>query len=209
MVYHDDPLNLVISGVGGQGNILLSRLIGRSLLRKGYHVAVGETLGVAQRGGAVMSNLRASKKMPVGPLIPEGKAHIILSLEPLETLRMLVRYGNPQVTTITNFNPLFPVSVLSRKDQYPEYDALKGAIAKLSASAWFLDATGMGLELGAPIVANVIILGGLIGLNLLPLTRDDIEEELKASFSPDRVELNLKALNLGMESIASNTQVSN
>jgi indolepyruvate ferredoxin oxidoreductase beta subunit len=201
MTYRDGPLNLVISGVGGQGNILLSHLLGRSLLRKGYQVAVGETLGVAQRGGAVMSNVRISKNMLFGPLIPEGKAHIILSLEPLETLRMLVRYGNPKVTTITNFNSLFPVSVLSRKDRYPEYEALKEAIRQLSASAWFLDATGMGLQLGAPIVANVIILGGLIGLNLLPLTRDDIEAELKASFTPDRVKLNLKALSMGMDSI--------
>ncbi len=208
MAYHDDPLNLVISGVGGQGNILLSRLIGRSLLRKGYQVAIGETLGVAQRGGAVMSNVRVSKKMLVGPLIPEGKAHIILSLEPLETLRMLVRYGNPKVTSITNFNPLFPVSVLSRKDQYPENEALREAIRQLSASAWFLDATGMGLQLGAPIVANVIILGGLMGLNLLPLTTDDIEAELKASLSPARVKLNLKALSMGMDSIKADMKAS-
>jgi indolepyruvate ferredoxin oxidoreductase beta subunit len=121
---------------------------------------------------------------------------------------MLLRYGNPKVTSITNFNPLFPVSVLSRKDQYPEYEALKEAIRQLSASAWFLDATGMGLQLGAPIVANVIILGGLIGLNLLPLTTDDIEAELKASLSPDRVKLNLKALSMGMDSIKADMKAS-
>ena len=92
MAIRQDPLNVVISGVGGQGNLLLSRLIGRTLLNKGYFVAIGETLGVAQRGGAVMSNVRISEKISLGPLIPEGKAHIILSLEPLETLRMLVRY---------------------------------------------------------------------------------------------------------------------
>ncbi|UCC60693.1 MAG: 2-oxoacid:acceptor oxidoreductase family protein [Dehalococcoidia bacterium] len=201
MTYSGDPLNLVISGVGGQGNLLLSRLIGRSLLSKGYHIAIGETLGVAQRGGAVMSNMRISKTMLYGPLIPENKAHIILSLEPLETLRMLVKYGNPEVTTITNFNPLFPVSVLSGINQYPECADLKDAITLLSGSAFFMDATGVGLKLGAPIVANVIILGGLIGLNLLPLTKEDIEEELKASFVSERVKLNLKALDMGMDSI--------
>ncbi|MFQ5997014.1 MAG: indolepyruvate oxidoreductase subunit beta [Dehalococcoidales bacterium] len=201
MAIHAEPLNLVISGVGGQGNILLSRLIGRTLLRKGYFVAIGETLGVAQRGGAVMSNVRISEKMLYGPLIPESKAHIILSLEPLETLRMLVRYGNPEVTTITNFNPLFPVSVLSRKAQYPDYQVLRETIAELSESAWFLDATAMGLKLGTPIVANVIILGSLIGLNLIPLTKEDLEAEIKYSFTPDRAELNLKALNLGIDAI--------
>lgn len=204
MAIREDPLNLVISGVGGQGNIMLSRLIGRSLLSKGYFVTIGETLGVAQRGGAVMSNVRISEKMPFGPLIPEGKAHIILSLEPLEALRMLVRYGNPKVTTITNFHPLFPVSVLSRKDQYPDYDALKKTIIELSESAWFVDATDMGLKLEAPIVANVIMLGALIGINSIPLAKEDIEAEIKASFSPDRVKLNIKALKIGIESITGN-----
>lgn len=204
MAIREDPLNLVISGVGGQGNIMLSRLIGRSLLSKGYFVTIGETLGVAQRGGAVMSNVRISEKMPFGPLIPEGKAHIILSLEPLEALRMLVRYGNPKVTTITNFHPLFPVSVLSRKDQYPDYDALKKTIIELSESAWFVDATDIGLKLEAPIVANVIMLGALIGINSIPLTKKDIEEEIESSFTSDRVELNLKALKIGIESITGN-----
>lgn len=205
MAIREDPLNLVISGVGGQGNIMLSRLIGRSLLNKGYFVTIGETLGVAQRGGAVMSNVRISEKMPSGPLIPEGKAHIILSLEPLEALRMLVRYGNPKVTTITNFHPLFPVSVLSRKDRYPDYDALKKTIIELSESAWFVDATDMGLKLEAPIVANVIMLGALIGINSIPLTKKDIEEEIESSFTSDRVELNLKALNMGRDSVTGNT----
>ena len=204
MAIHTDPLNLVINGVGGQGNILLSHLVGRSLLRKGYFVAIGETLGVAQRGGAVMSNVRISEKMLFGPLIPEGKAHIILSLEPLETLRMLVSYGNPKVTTVTNFNALFPVSVLSRKDEYPEDEALKETITRLSESAWFLDATDMGLKLGTPIVANVIILGALIGLNLLPVTREDIEAEIKSSFAADRVELNFKALSMGIDATTKN-----
>lgn len=202
MTIREDPLNLLICGVGGQGNILLSRLISRSLLSKSYFVTIGETLGVAQRGGAVMSNVRISEKKTLGPLIPEGKAHIILSLEPLETLRMLITYGNPKVSTITNFNPLFPVSVLSRKDQYPDYDALKKAIIELSESAWFLDATDMSLKLGSPIIANVIILGALVGRNLLPLTKEDIETEIMASLPRDKVELNLKALSMGINSIA-------
>jgi indolepyruvate ferredoxin oxidoreductase beta subunit len=202
MALHEDPFNVVISGVGGQGNLLLSRLIGRCLLSKGYFVAIGETLGVAQRGGAVMSNLRISEKISPGPLVPEGKAHVILSLEPLETLRMLVRYGNPGVNSITNFNPLFPVTVLSRAADYPDYDSLRKTITELSASAWFLDATSMALKLGSPIVANVIVLGALLGLKLLPITRDDIEAELRSNFSEDRVALNLSALDVGSQVVA-------
>ncbi len=203
MAIREDPLNLVISGVGGQGNILLSRLIGQSLMNKGYFVAIGETLGVAQRGGAVMSNVRISAKMPFGPLIPEGKAHVILSLEPLETLRMLIRYGNPKVITITNFHPLFPVSVLSGKDRYPNYEALRQAITELSALVWFLDATDMGLKLGMPIVANVIMLGALIASSQLPLTRKDLEDEMRDTFPSERIELNLKAFEIGFKALRS------
>ncbi len=200
-----EPINLVISGVGGQGNILLSRLIGRSLLKKGYLVSIGETLGVAQRGGAVMSNIRISEKMPLGPLTPEGKAHLIVSLEPLETLRMLSRYGNPGVTTLTNFRPTLTVDVLTRKDEYPDHATLKQAIDTLSGAAFFLDATAMALKLGNPIITNVIMMGALIGLDMIPLTRENIEAEIKASFSGDRAELNLKALAQGIDTIAATT----
>ena len=200
-----EPINLVISGVGGQGNILLSRLIGRSLLKKGYLVSIGETLGVAQRGGAVMSNIRISEKMPFGPLTPEGKAHLIVSLEPLETLRMLSRYGNPGVTTLTNFRPTLTVDVLTRKDEYPDHATLKQAIDTLSGEAFFLDATAMALKLGNPIITNVIMMGALIGLDMIPLTRENIEAEIKASFSGDRAELNLKALAQGIDTIAEAT----
>ena len=113
-----------------------------------------------------------------------------------------VGYGNPEVNSITNFNPLFPVTVLARTAEYPDYDALKKAITELSESAWFLDATGMALKLGSPIVANVIVLGALLGLNLLPITRDDIEAELKSNFPQDRVALNLKALDAGSGAVA-------
>lgn len=201
MALKADPINLVISGVGGQGNLLLSRLIGRALIKKDYFVSIGETLGVAQRGGAVMSNVRISKKTAFGPLIPEGKAHAILSLEPLETLRMLARYGNTKVKTVTNFHPIFPVTVLSRKAEYPDYEALRQAITGLSQTAWFLDATEMGLKLGNPIVANIIMLGALIGLDLLPLAREEIEAEIKTSFSVERAKLNLKAFSLGIDTI--------
>jgi len=197
-----DPLNLVIAGVGGQGNILLSRLVGRALVKKGYFVSIGETFGAAQRGGAVMSNIRISKKMSLGPLIPEGKVHIILSLEPLETLRILIKFKNPKVVTLTNFQSLPPLGVLSMKDDYPDYDRLQNAIRELSESAFFLNATDMGLKLGAPIVANIIMLGVLIASNLFPLTRQEIEDEIREAFAPDRAQLNIKALRKGMESIS-------
>jgi len=194
-----DPLNLIICGVGGQGNILISRLIGRALSRKGYFVTVGETFGSAQRGGAVFSGLRISKKKYYGPLIPEGQGHIIVSLEPLETLRILNAFGNADVITLTNFNSMYPVGVLSKRSVYPDLKELRAGIQRLSQSSWFLNATDMAMELGSPISANVIMLGALAGSNSIPLSFEEVEEEVKDTFPGPKSNLNLRALKKGFQ----------
>ncbi len=196
-----DPLNLIICGVGGQGNILISRLIGRALSDRGYFVTIGETFGAAQRGGAVFSSLRISETRYFGPLVPDGHGHIILSLEPLETLRTISTFGNPGVETITNFQPIYPVGVLAKRLAYPDLEELKAAIERLSQSSWFLKATDMAMELGAPIVANIIMLGALLGTKRIPLDLGDVEEEIKVSFPSSKVELNLSALKMGFNGI--------
>lgn len=103
-----DPLNLIITGVGGQGNILISKLIGEAILEDGYWVTIGETYGASQRGGSVASHVRISKNTQQGPLTPEGRADIILGLEPVESLRMLCLYGNPKTCVITTSDPFIP-----------------------------------------------------------------------------------------------------
>ncbi len=207
MTTFEDPLNLIICGVGGQGNIMASRLVARALVREGYYVTIGETFGAAQRGGSVMSHLRISKERLYGPFIPRCKADIVLGLEPAETLRMLVSYGNAQVATITNLHPLPPpfveastgVVVGSRGGIYPDHEMLKEAIRELSGLTRFLNATQTGTNLGAPIVANVVMLGALIGVNLLPLNQQDMEATIRDNIAPNRVELNLRAFESGLE----------
>ena len=201
MANFEDPLNLIVCGVGGQGNVVASRMIGRALVRSGYHVTIGETYGAAQRGGAVMSHIRVSKKRPYGPFIPRGKVHLILSLEPMETLRMLGEYGSPQVATITNFYPLFPVGVIMGQAEYPDYEELKETIDELSKTAWFVNATRTSVDMGVPVVANVIMIGALIGTSLTPLTEEMFEEELRETFPGKRLDINLKALQIGMDAV--------
>jgi indolepyruvate ferredoxin oxidoreductase beta subunit len=192
------PLNLVICGVGGQGNILLSRMIGRILIHKGYSVNIGETFGAAQRGGSVFSSVRISKEKSYGPLIPEGRAHVILSLEPLEALRMLTLFGNPEVRTITNTDPVYPVGVLSKRLQYPDAEKLTHAIKRLSGATWFLNATKLASELKAPIAANIVMLGGLVGIQAIPLSREDVVEEIRSRFPAAKVGINLEAMQAGI-----------
>lgn len=201
MTLNAEPLNLVVCGTGGQGNILISRMIGRILSRKGYHISIGETFGAAQRGGAVHSSMRVSRKRAYGPLIPEGRAHFVLSLEPLETLRILTLYGNEEVMTVSNTEPVYPVGVLAGRADYPRLDQLKDAISQLSKTAWFMNVSKMAADLGAPIVGNIILVGGLLGTDLMPLTVAEVEKEIETTLPSTKIELNLKALHMGIEAV--------
>lgn len=201
MTLNAEPLNLVVCGTGGQGNILISRMIGRILSRKGYYISIGETFGAAQRGGAVHSSMRISRKRAYGPLIPQGGAHFVLSLEPLETLRILTLYGNENVVTVSNTEPVFPVGVLAGRADYPKSEQLKDTISKLSKTSWFMNVSKMAADLGAPIVSNIILVGGLLGTRLMPLTVPDMEQEIEATLPKAKVDLNIKALHMGIESV--------
>ncbi len=202
MAISADPLNLIICGVGGQGNILLSGMVGSAYIKKGGFATIGETFGAAQRGGAVFSSVRVSQKREYGPLMPEGKAHLIIGLEPLETLRMVQKYANPDTVCISNTYPVVPAGVAANRDVYPALDELKDAICTLTKKAWFLDATSIALDLGAPIAMNIVMIGAVLGTEQLTLTVDDIKAELQASLPPDRLELNYEALSRGMKAVA-------
>jgi indolepyruvate ferredoxin oxidoreductase beta subunit len=204
-----DPLNIVVCGVGGQGNILVARLVGRSLAKRGYLVTIGETYGASQRGGDVMSHIRLSTRRKYGPLIPPCCAHIVLGLEPLETLRMLVDYGNPEVATIANTRPILPVTVGMGVAEYPDYDELRRAITELSGQVWFVDATEMALELGSVRLTNVVMLGALIGSSLLPVTAAQVEEETGERFSGDALGPILEAFRKGLSYTAPNGRPGN
>jgi indolepyruvate ferredoxin oxidoreductase beta subunit len=192
-----DPYNLIITGVGGQGNVISSRMIGNMLSTRGFQVTIGETFGASQRGGAVMSHVRISSTTTLSPQIPEHQAHMVVSLEPIETLRVLESYGNPDVGVICNTRPTHPIGVISGRLPYPSMAEMEKTITRLSARAWFFDATAMATNIGDPIFANIIMAGALAGTKDLPLDRNVFEETLKAKFPPNKVALNLEAYDKG------------
>jgi indolepyruvate ferredoxin oxidoreductase beta subunit len=198
-----DPLNIIITGVGGQGNVLLSQLVGKVLVGGGFHATIGETYGASQRGGAVMSHLRVSRKMQYGPLIGEGQADVIVGLEPLETLRVIAQFGNPKVAVITNSRPVFPQAVSSFGARYPTRDEVAATLKDLSSRSWVVDATEIALELGPPILANIVMMGTLVGSGLLLLGAEPFESELRESLPPDRLTMNLEAFHRGIALVAS------
>jgi len=193
-----DPLNVIVTGVGGQGNVLISQLMGSALVRAGYHVTIGETYGASQRGGAVMSHLRISDQAQYGPLIPQGQADVILGLEPLETLRVLGQYGNPGVTVISNSRPVYPLAVAIGTARYPSVEEIVRALEELSSRAWLINATDIALDLGASILANIVMVGALVGADVLPLAAKEFELELQESLPADKLDLNLKAFRRGL-----------
>jgi len=197
-----DPLNLIITGVGGQGNVMISLIIGNAFVRNGYFVTVGETYGASQRGGPVMSHMRISKETQYSPFIPDGCADIILGMEPVETLRMLGRYGNPNVITIINPRPIYSIDVIVGAAEYPDLGKLVETVKELSAQTWIINATELSQKMGSPMFANAILIGALIGSGVLPLDKKSVEPVLRETF-PKEIEANLTAFNTGIELVKS------
>lgn len=192
-----DPYNTIITGVGGQGNVLASRVLGNMLMEKGFQVTIGETFGASQRGGSVMSHLRVSGHTELSPQIPKGRAHLIVSLEPTEALRVLKDYGNEKVCVLCNMRPIHAIGVISGEAQYPEADQLRQWIRDLSQNAWFLNATEAALAMGNPIFGNIMLVGALAATGLLPLDRASFEKVIARMMPPDKVEQNLTAFDRG------------
>ncbi len=192
-----DPYNLIITGVGGQGNVLASRMVGDMLARKGFDITIGETFGASQRGGSVMSHLRISQKGVSSPQIPIGLAHMVVSLEPTEALRVLKNYGNKDIKVITNMRPVRSIGVISGEQKYPAPEKIMGWIKNFSKSAWFLDTTQAATELGNPIFGNVMLVGALAKTGELPIDRATFEIVVRSRMPENKVAVNLKAYDIG------------
>ncbi|WP_232367247.1 indolepyruvate oxidoreductase subunit beta [Desulfocicer vacuolatum] len=194
-----DPYNLIITGVGGQGNVLASRLIGNMLSEQGYYITIGESFGAAQRGGAVESHIRVSAQRTYSPQIPKGKAHMVVALEPTEAIRILRDYGNPGVKVLSNMRPVYSMGVICGEQSYPSTEKIKECITASSKASWFVNSTDEALKLGNPIFGNIILIGALAGTNALPLDHKSFEKALLQRMKPDKIDVNLKAFDIGKE----------
>jgi len=199
MTLAKDPFNVIIGGVGGQGNVLASQILGQMLVTMGYVITIGETYGASQRGGAVMSHLRVSEKDQFSPLLPEGRCDLLVSLEPVEALRILDPYGHPGVMTLINTRPIFPMDVISGNATYPEISKVITKIQALSKKTWSINATEIALDMGDPIFSNMAMLGALCATNTLPIDRQGFEETIRELIPAHKLSENLKAFDKGFE----------
>ena len=191
------PLNLIITGVGGQGNVLASQIIGEAVVKKGFRVTIGETFGLSQRGGAVMSHVRISKNKNCGPLVPPNMAHIVIGLEPLETLRVLAEYGNRDALFLVNSRPIYPLNVIAGEVEYPDADWIKDTLLKSVKKLYWMDGTAKAIELGGPIMLNMIMLGALCTTKNFPITVDDLKGAIKNIFPDSKLKANYMAIDVG------------
>ncbi len=196
-----DKLNVIIAGVGGQGNVLASQLIALAAVEAGYEVTVGETFGASQRGGSVMSHVRLNSKNSLGPLIPKGMADVIVGFEPMETLRILGVYGNPRTKVLVNTRPVYPIKVLAGEQVYPNLNTILQGIKEHVAIMVSINATDIALEVGKAVVANMVMVGALSGTGFVPIKQEHFLKVIKNHFGEKLLEMNEKAFFLGLNNV--------
>lgn len=186
--------NILIAGVGGQGTLLTSRIIGDVAVRKGYDVKMSEVHGMAQRGGSVVTHVRYGKKV-YSPLVEEGTCDILLAFEKLEALRW-IHFLKEDGIIIVNNQEINPMPVITGAAQYPT-DIIQ-RIQRSCKQAYILDALSIAKALGNIKVVNTVLLGVLA--KHLGLEKSDWEEAIERTVPPKTVELNKKAFLTGYES---------
>lgn len=187
--------DIILAGVGGQGVLSVSGIIAAAAMQEGLSVKQSEVHGMSQRGGAVLANLRMADRPVASDLVPLGCASLILSMEPLESLRYL-RYLSPAGAVVTSTDPVRNI------DDYPDIERLLEAIRSLP-HAVLVDGERVARKAGSARAANMTLVGAASAL--LPLKPETIERCIAARFAPKgqaMVEMNMKAFHAGREAAA-------
>ncbi|MDO4730904.1 MAG: indolepyruvate oxidoreductase subunit beta [Clostridia bacterium] len=188
----NDTKSILIVGVGGQGTLLLSKLLGNVLINEGFDVKVSEVHGMSQRGGSVVTYVRYSDKV-YSPLIREGEADFVLAFEQLEAARFIT-YLKQGGKLIYNRAKIEPMPVITGVCDYPD-DIEEKINANVDSIA--LDASALAKQAGSVKAVNVVLLGVFAKYTNIP--KEKFIEEIKRSVPPKFVDLNCKAFNLGYE----------
>ncbi len=189
--------NILLAGVGGQGVILMSELLGRAAIADGLKVRGSEILGMAVRGGSVTSIIRIGEDVH-GPLIPQGKCHVLIGLEPSEGLRH-ASYLSESGMVILNTAPILPFTVSLGQSAYPDLDQIVTRLNGVASKVIELDAARIAQDAGSLLATNVVMLGALFGIDLLPIKTATAKEAIEARFPSKAVPVNIKAFDLGYE----------
>ena len=190
---------LIIVAVGGQGNLLASKVLGEAALLADIPVRMSEIHGMAQRGGVVESAVVFGDADST--IISDAEADVLLGFEPSETLRALNKC-NADTVVITNTAPLPPFTVAIGKGTYPDIQELQELIRNKTARLIAFDALALAKKAGNIMSLNIVLLGALIQTGIMPVSADNVKEAIRTSTKKAFVDINIKAFELGFEAAA-------
>jgi indolepyruvate ferredoxin oxidoreductase beta subunit len=185
---------LIIVAVGGQGNLLASKVLGEAALLAGVPVRMSEIHGMAQRGGVVESAIVFGEADST--IISDGEANVLVGFEPSETLRALNKC-NVDTVVITNLAPLPPFTVAIGKGVYPDLEQVQELISAKTSKLIAFDAAALAKEAGNVMSINMVLLGALVQTGTLPLSSEQVKAAMQTTTKAAFLDANLKAFDLG------------
>lgn len=191
-------MNILLAGVGGQGTVLASRLLAQCGLDRGLPAHTAETIGMAQRGGSVVSHVRIGENM-FSPLIPKNTADIIIGFEPAEAVRCF-DYLKPGGCVVVSSRPIRPTTSILSGSTYSSSEMLD-FLKKKAGRVIVVDGDRIGAESGTTRALNIALLGAASVSGAIGFTADEIAAAMKKLMAARHIEANMKALYLGMESV--------
>ena len=193
-----EPKRIVVIGVGGQGNLLATNLLGEAALSLGMPVVASEIHGMAQRGGIVESAVLLGDIS--SPIISPGESDVFLSFEPLETLRGLSKC-NRKTVVITNTRSMQPFTAALGQGVYPPLEEMMSLIKSKIDKVIAFDGSALAEKAGNPLSLNMVMLGALIGSETIPISAADMKATISTSTKKAFLESNLKAFDLGFAAV--------
>ncbi len=189
--------NVVLAGVGGQGTILAAEILGTAAVKDGLNVRVSEIHGMAQRGGAVTSNVRIGENV-ASPTVIEGQADVLLGFEPLETLRNL-RFVSERTLVIISDEKVPPSELAAKNKAYPSMEEIVEKVNSFTKNVAIVETEKLATEAGNILTRNVVLIGALATSGKLPLKKESLIEALRELVPAKHVETNVRAFSLGYE----------
>ena len=190
-------LNIIIAGVGGQGVVLLSELLGNAAVSEGIKVRGSEVLGMAQRGGSVFSNIRMGTDIEA-PMTADSKCDVLIAIEPSEGLRN-IQFLNRNSMVILNIRKVIPPTVSLGRCTYPEIDQIVTKLKTITTSVIAIDANDLAEKAGNRQSTNVVMIGALFGSGKIPIPIETIKNHIRERFAGKAADVNIKAFDLGYE----------
>jgi indolepyruvate ferredoxin oxidoreductase beta subunit len=194
------PYNIYISGVGGQGIIKTSTVIGEAAMKSSMPVVMSEVHGMAQRGGGVSTELKIGGAY--SPIIEKGSADILISFEPIEALRAIPKISD-KTSVVVNVSPIYPFNLRASEISYPDIGSVVKELKNKSLEVYAIEADTIAKESGHILSMNMVMLGCATAVKEFPLTKKNIINSMVANLPEKSLDINLKAFESGFNVVKS------